>query len=149
MNKVYFSPGEDCLNAIIQQLKKAKKEVKVCVFTISDNRIGSVLRDLHFKGIDVKIISDNDRRFDAGSDIHYLMKKGIKVKIDKTSAHMHHKFAVIDKKVTITGSYNWTRSAEQVNNENIVVTNKNLITKAYLKEFDRLWNNFELLTSEN
>jgi len=145
MYKVYFSPGDDCLNAIVSLLQQAKREVKVCVFTISDNRIGSVLRDLHFKGIDVKIITDNDKRFDKGSDIHYLHEKGIKIKIDRTKAHMHHKFAVIDKNITITGSYNWTKSAGDVNYENIVVTDQRDIRKAYLQEFDRLWDKFENL----
>lgn len=142
MYKVYFSPGEDCLNAIISKLKQAKKEVKVCVFTISDNRIGSVLRDLHFDGIDVKIITDNDKRFDRGSDIHYLAEKGLNIKIDKTKAHMHNKFAVIDDEITITGSYNWTKSAEEVNYENIIVTDQRDITKSFIKEFDKLWDKF-------
>lgn len=149
MYKVYFSPGDNCLNAILSKLKQAKKEVKVCLFTISDNRIGSVLRDLHFDGIDVKIITDNDKRFDRGSDIHYLLGKGLNIKIDRTDAHMHHKFAVIDDDITITGSYNWTKSAEERNYENIVVTDQRDITKAYLKEFDKLWDKFETLTDES
>lgn len=142
MYKTYFSPGENCLNAIINQLKKTEKEVKICVFTISDNRISKVLKDIHNNGINVKIITDNDKQFDRGSDIKYLSSKGIEIKIDKTSAHMHHKFAIIDKKITITGSYNWTKSAEAYNYENIIITDQRNITKSYTNEFDKLWDKF-------
>jgi len=142
MYKVYFSPGEDCRNAIISKLKQAKKEVKVCVFTITDNQIGSLLRDMHFNGIDVKIISDNQKKDDRGSDIYYLKEKGLNIRIDETEAHMHHKFAIIDNTILINGSYNWTVSAAEKNQENIIVTDNRDFVKAFLKEFDKLWDKF-------
>ena len=139
MNKAYFSPGTDCLNAIIDTLLTAKNTVKICVFTISDNRIVDAIKELQYRGINIKIISDNDKRFDRGSDIEYIASRGIAVHIDRTEAHMHHKFAVIDEEVTITGSYNWTRSAEQYNHENIIITDNEKLTKAFVKEFNKLW----------
>ena len=139
MNKVFFSPGTDCLNAIVSNIRNAKKSVKICVFTISDNRIVSAIESLKYKDVEVQIITDNDKRFDRGSDIIYLSEKGYNIKIDTTDAHMHHKFAVIDDKITITGSYNWTRSAEKYNQENILITDNQEITNAYLKEFAQLW----------
>ncbi len=142
MYKAYFSPGEDCRNAIIKNLKKAEKEVKVCVFTISDNKISTVLKDLHFKGIKIKIISDNDKQYDRGSDINYLKDKGLSIKIDMTDAHMHHKFAIIDRKILISGSYNWTVSAAEKNQENIIVTDQRDLIKAFNNEFERLWDKF-------
>lgn len=145
MYKAYFSPGEDCRNAIISKLRQAKKEVKICVFTITDNKIGNVIRDMHFNGIDVKIISDNLKKDDRGSDIEYLDKKGLNIKLDKTDAHMHHKFAIIDNKILINGSYNWTVSAAEKNQENIIVTDNRDFVKAFAKEFDKLWRNFEEL----
>ena len=143
MYKAYFSPGEDCRNAIISKLKQAKKQVKVCVFTITDNKIGSVLRDMHFNGIDVKIISDNDKQHDRGSDIDYLDEKGLDIKIDKTDAHMHHKFAIIDNEILINGSYNWTVSAAEKNQENIIVTDNRTLIKQFDNEFEKLWRNFD------
>jgi phosphatidylserine/phosphatidylglycerophosphate/cardiolipin synthase-like enzyme len=145
MYKAYFSPGEDCRNAIIKHLKQAQKEVKVCVFTISDNKISSVLCDLQKKGIKVKIISDNDKQYDRGSDINFLHRQGIEIKIDMTDAHMHHKFALIDRKILISGSYNWTLSAAEKNQENIIVTDQRDLLKAFNNEFERLWLKFDKL----
>ena len=140
MTEVFFSPGMDSLNAIINRLENARRRVDICVFTISDDRIKVKIKELFDKGIDVRIITDNDKCFDKGSDITELAKYGVKIKVDKTRAHMHHKFAVIDKKISITGSYNWTRSAEKYNFENILVTNSRSIARAFRKEFERLWN---------
>ncbi len=148
MNKVYFSPGPDCLNAITENLLKAEKEVKICVFTISDNRIVEALRDIQLRGVRVKIITDNDKRFDKGSDINYLIERGFQVKADATPAHMHHKFAIIDNKICLTGSYNWTRSAETRNYENVLVTDSRKTCKSYNKEFNRLWAEFDYLRAE-
>jgi phosphatidylserine/phosphatidylglycerophosphate/cardiolipin synthase-like enzyme len=139
MIKVYFSPGPDCLNAITETLRSAKNNVEICVFTISDNRIVDTLKDLFYSGITIKIISDNDKRYDTGNDIDYLADLGIQIKLDTTTAHMHHKFAVIDEKYTITGSYNWTRSAESENYENVLITDNKDVAKAYNKEFNKLW----------
>jgi len=52
---------------------------------------------------------------------------------------MHHKYAVFDEKTTLTGSYNWTRSAAEYNEENIVITADSRITRQFLNEFEKLW----------
>jgi len=146
MTKIYFSPGTDCLNAIIDNLKKAERSANICVFTISDNRIVDAIKEMQLNGVNIKIISDNDKRYDKGNDIDYIANRlGIDIKLDTTSAHMHHKFAVIDDKITITGSYNWTRSAESRNYENILVTDSKDVAKAYNKEFYKLWEVMEAI----
>jgi len=145
MEKLYFSPGMDCLNAIIDSINNAQNSLRICVFTISDNRIVSAIEAAKFRGVDIKIITDNDKRFDRGSDITYLDEKGYNIKIDYTDSHMHHKFAVVDKKISITGSYNWTRSAEKYNHENVLVSDSKYLAETYLKEFNRLWDSLKEL----
>jgi phosphatidylserine/phosphatidylglycerophosphate/cardiolipin synthase-like enzyme len=139
-NKAYFSPGHDCLNAVIKQIAYATKSIDICVFTISDDRIKEKLLYAKIKGIKIRIITDNDKSFDRGSDIHTLASNGIPVKIDTTNHHMHHKFALFDTKELLTGSYNWTRSATEFNQENILVTNEISVVIKYQEEFNRLWN---------
>ncbi len=138
-NEVYFSPGEDCLNSILAELGNAYSTIDICVFTISDNRIANKIEYCYHKGVKIRIITDDDKTFDKGSDIEKLSRAGLNVRIDRTRHHMHHKFAIIDNKTIITGSYNWTRSAEQYNHENVLVTNDKIVTAKYIKEFDELW----------
>lgn len=135
----YFSPGTDCLNAINSCIGQATKKLDICVFTISDDRIRDKILLAHQRGVNIRILTDNDKSFDRGSDIHSFSEVGIPVKIDVSEHHMHHKFAIIDSKTLITGSYNWTRSAADYNNENIVVTNDKTTISKFNKEFERLW----------
>ena len=135
----FFSPGDDCLNAIISAMDEAEKTIKICVFTISDDRITEAILRAYHRGISIKIITDNRKLHDTGSDIRELAVKGLNVRIDKTRSHMHHKFAVFDEARVLTGSYNWTRSAALHNHENILVTDNFTIVQDYSREFDRLW----------
>lgn len=66
-------------------------------------------------------------------------RAGIEVAIDKSEHHMHHKFAVFDRCITLTGSYNWTRSAAEFNEENILVTHDPRIAGRFQEEFNCLW----------
>ena len=135
----FFSPGDDCLNAIVASIEEASQSINICVFTISDDRISDAIVRAHHRGIYIKIITDNNKLHDAGSDIKELAAKGLDVRIDKTRSHMHHKFAIFDETRVLTGSYNWTRSAAMHNHENILVTDNLSIVQDYSREFDRLW----------
>lgn len=142
-SKVYFSPGPDCLNAICEQISYATKTIDVCVFTISDNRIKDKLLYAKSKGVKIRILTDNDKSFDRGSDVGELSDSGIPTRIDSTPHHMHNKFAIFDKKVLLTGSFNWTKSATDYNQENILVMNDLGAVTRFISEFDRLWDKME------
>lgn len=139
VNQPFFSPGDECLDAIITCIRSAYKCLDVCVFTIADDRITKELLYRHYGGLEIKIITDNDKCYDRGSDIEEMVEKGIKVKVDNTPYHMHHKFMVIDDQYLLTGSFNWTRSASERNHENLVILDEKQIVKSYRREFDKLW----------
>lgn len=148
VNQAYFSPGETCLNAIISHITKAKNNLAICVFTISDDRITQAIKQAHGRGVKVKVLTDNEKLFDKGSDIRELAQYGIAIRIDDTSNHMHHKFALIDNQIVLTGSYNWTRSAARYNHENLVVTNEPKLVADFSREFDRLWSSMITYVAE-
>ena len=114
-------------------------ELWVCVFTISDDDITRALLRAHKNGVRIRIITDNEKSMDMGSDIFDLEQAGIPVKTDHSTSHMHHKFSIADGSRLITGSYNWTRSAEQYNQENIIATEHPELVKPFKTEFKRLW----------
>jgi mitochondrial cardiolipin hydrolase len=128
----------------MQAINKATKVIKICVFTISDDRITAAIRGAQLRGVRVMILTDNEKLFDKGSDVRELAQAGIEVRVDVTENHMHHKFAVIDNEALLTGSYNWTRSAARYNHENLLVTNQRDLVRSYLEEFDRLWQEMPL-----
>lgn len=138
-HEVYFSPGHEPLRAIVRNLDQAREQVDICVFTITDNRLASAILAAHERGVRLRIVTDDDKSHDRGSDVHRLAAAGIAVRLDQTEHHMHHKFAIFDQKTVITGSYNWTRSAAEHNQENILVTDDPRLVAPYRKMFDRFW----------
>ena len=134
-----FSPGSDCLQTIQRCLRHARQRIDICVFTLSDDRIAEEVLAAHRRGVAVRIITDNDKEYDAGSDIARLRDAGIAVVVDRTEAHMHHKFAIFDGTRLLNGSYNWTRSAGQYNEENLVLSNDQQLLGEFSAQFEKLW----------
>lgn len=138
----YFAPSTTCRDAIINLLKKARFNIDICVFTISDNKLRDEILAAHKRGVKVRIISDNDKVFDKGNDIRYLKDAGVPVRCDSTPNHMHHKFALIDGDCLVNGSFNWTRSATAFNNENIVLSYETGLLEQFQSAFEELWQEF-------
>lgn len=140
--QVWFSPGDACRNGVIRQLNLARKGICICVFTISDDRISEAIVDAHRRGVTVRIVTDNDKRLDAGSDIDALRRAGVSVVEDVSPAHMHHKFALYDERVLHNGSFNWTRSASRDNEENLIHTTDPNAIAPFQARFERLWRRY-------
>jgi cardiolipin hydrolase len=137
-----FSHERTSLVRFIQFLRHTKSSIDICVFTITCNDIAREIMDLYKRGVKVRIITDTQQSTNIGSDIAKFREAGIKVKEDHTPHHMHHKFAIIDCKIVMTGSFNWTRSAVLNNKENIVVTDVKPVVQAFTQEFENLWKAF-------
>ncbi|MEQ9081017.1 MAG: phospholipase D-like domain-containing protein [Sandaracinaceae bacterium] len=137
--EVQFSPGPGCLNAITRCLEEAQKSVDICVFTVTDDRLAAAILDAHRRGVAVRLLTDDDKSFDRGSDIERLEAAGVPVRTDRSEHHMHHKFALFDRALLITGSYNWTRSAARHNRENLLVSDDPRLVGPYLRRFDEDW----------
>lgn len=143
ISRVVFSPGDDCLNALLGLINSAHQSLQICVFTISDNRIREALLAAHRRGVMVRIITDNDKTDDKGSDIDWLDGQGVPVRVDRTRHHMHHKFVIADARQIATGSFNWTVSATRYNHENILLLNDETVIRGFSEEFERLWREFD------
>ena len=136
---MHFGPGAACWQRIVQLLDEARESADICLFTIADDRISEGVLEAHRRDVKVRIITDDAKRFDDGSDISWLSKAEIPVVTDGPLALMHHKFAVIDRRVVLTGSYNWTRSAAKSNFEDLLIIRDAAVVNAYGQRFERLW----------
>lgn len=135
----YFTPGEACLGAVLELLRDANDSLDICVFTITDDRISREIEAAHRRGVRVRIVTDDEKAHDLGSDIARFERAGIAVREDRSPHHMHHKFVVADGRRLLNGSYNWTRSAASQNQENVVVTDEPRLVEAFQAEMERLW----------
>lgn len=141
--EAWFSPHGDCPQRIRALLAQAKQTVDLCVFTITDDRLTSAVLEAHGRGVRVRIITDNDKAADLGSDADRFLRAGIDLRVDRTQYHMHHKFAVFDNTILLNGSYNWTRGAADNNEENFIVTNNRRLVAIFSKTFEELWAQFK------
>ena len=136
---VYTSPGADCWRRIAGLFEACRRAADVCVFTITDDRIADAMIAARQRGIAIRVISDDEKATDPGSDIVRLSEAGVAVRVDNSPHHMHHKFAVFDDATALTGSYNWTRSAARHNRENLLVTSERSVVGEYRRCFEQLW----------
>ena len=144
-NNAYFSHANDIRKVILRAITGAKEGMDIAMFTISDDQIAEELLQAHVRGIKIRILTDDEKVNDRGSDMMAFKEAGIEVKIDSSNSLMHHKFMIVDGVQLYNGSYNWTRTAATKNNENLVVTDNKRIVQSFNKEFDRLWRKMKYL----
>jgi mitochondrial cardiolipin hydrolase len=136
----FFSPGKACIQEVLRQIDLARQSCDVCVFTITDDRITDAIIRASGRGVAVRIITDDEKSHDLGSDIDKLQLCGIPCKMDVGNvAHMHHKFALFDGRRLMTGSFNWTRSASEQNEESLLVTPDPVLVSLFAARFEYLW----------
>lgn len=105
----FFFPNEKNIDRLVQYLNKAQKSLKICVFNLTNDRLANAIFDAHKRGVQVRVISDDECMHNPGSDIIWLAEQGVTCRTDDNAQfHMHNKFAVVDDTHLITGSFNWT-----------------------------------------
>ena len=139
----FFSHGLTCIQEVLRQFDLARRSCDVCVFTITDDRITRAILLAHARGVRVRVLTDDDKSHDLGSDVDQLRAAGVPCKMDVGNvAHMHHKFALFDGRRLMAGSFNWTRSASEQNEENLITTPDPVLVAAFQARFDDLWARF-------
>ncbi|XP_077172809.1 mitochondrial cardiolipin hydrolase isoform X2 [Paroedura picta] len=113
--------GDSPLARLLGRLLGARRSLELCVFAFSSPQLGRAVLLLHRRGVRVRVVTDADYMALRGSQIGLLRRAGIQVRHDQDSGYMHHKFAIIDKQLLLTGSLNWTAQAIQHNRENVLI----------------------------
>jgi phosphatidylserine/phosphatidylglycerophosphate/cardiolipin synthase-like enzyme len=133
-----FSPGGGISRQIIREIDNAQSSVDVAVYSFTGRDIAKSLLNAQKRGVNVRIILDGGRAKNSTSSYILFRQNNMNQKLVEPT--MHNKFAIIDEKLLITGSYNWTVSAEKRNFENILsIRNSPAVVKQYKAQFDGLW----------
>jgi phosphatidylserine/phosphatidylglycerophosphate/cardiolipin synthase-like enzyme len=137
--RVLFSPEGGCQEAVVGEISKAQKTVDIAMYDLTNREISPELLKAKWNGIGIRVFLDKGEGNGRYSKGRYLMDHGIDVRFYKGTGLMHNKFAVIDDKVLITGSFNWTAGAERENQENLlIITDKN-VARQYAQRFEMIW----------
>lgn len=119
--EVYFSPRGGCTEAVVKEISRAKESILVQAYSFTSAPIAEALAVAKKRGVDVQVVVDQSQETAKRSVLPVLAKAGISTKIDDKHAIAHNKIIVVDDKVVLTGSFNFTAAAEFSNAENLVI----------------------------
>ena len=135
----YFSPHEPVRSRLIDMIAQANEQIDLLAFSFTDDTVATALIERHAVGVPVRIIFEQRNARGIGSEYALLREHGLDVQIDGNCYTMHHKVIIIDRRLVITGSYNFTARAEEVNDENLLIINDPTLAAAYSAEFLRIY----------
>jgi phosphatidylserine/phosphatidylglycerophosphate/cardiolipin synthase-like enzyme len=117
----HFSPRGGCQEAVVRELKKARREILVQAYSFTADPLTYALVEAKKRGVHVDILLDRSNEAERYSDLRIFLDQGLAPLIDAQHAIAHNKVMVIDQKILITGSYNFTNQAEEENAENLLI----------------------------
>lgn len=140
--QVCFTPGGQCTDLILSEIKSARDSILVQAYSFTSVPILAALKAAHGRGIDVEVIVDKSsaRPSPSGSRYSaatYLANAGIPVWVDAKVAIAHNKVMVVDGATVITGSFNFTASAQSRNAENLLVISDPALAAEYRENWQR------------
>jgi phosphatidylserine/phosphatidylglycerophosphate/cardiolipin synthase-like enzyme len=118
---VRFSPRGGCQDAIVRELEKARKEILVQAYSFTADPLTYALVNAWNRGVNVHLLLDKSNESERYSDLNIFLDQGLHPHIDHAHAIAHNKIMIIDQKVVVTGSYNFTNQAEGENAENLLI----------------------------
>jgi phosphatidylserine/phosphatidylglycerophosphate/cardiolipin synthase-like enzyme len=131
LEEVCFTPGGECTDVVVATIAGAKRQVLVQAYSFTSQPIAKALVDASMRGVDVRAILDKSQRSEKYSGADYLANSGVPVQIDSVHAIAHNKVMVIDEESVITGSFNFTKSAQGKNAENLIMLRDPELARVY------------------
>jgi phosphatidylserine/phosphatidylglycerophosphate/cardiolipin synthase-like enzyme len=134
--KVFFSPKGGCLKGIIKEIEMGTREILVQAYSFSSTPIRNALINAHKRGAKVEIIFDQDGQKDQNyKTAKAFSKSGVAVYLDGNHASAHNKLIIIDRETVLTGSFNFTYSAETKNAENVLIVKSKALAGLYAENW--------------
>lgn len=130
----------DILRHLQNELSIAERSIKVAVSWFTNYALFKQIKEFAQKGLDIHLIINNDSVNNGGYclDFNELIEAGVHLSLVEYPHLIHHKFCIIDNKVVINGSYNWTRFSGN-NYENIMIfRNNDYVTSSFNEEFEKM-----------
>lgn len=141
--ELLFTPWDDAEGALLREIEGAQRSIRVQAFLITSRNIARALIAAHERGVTVRVLADREMVAKGeNSRVPDLHSAGIDVRLETRYGSAHNKILLIDVEdnhpVVITGSYNFTFSAQARNAENVLILRDNAaLARAYLANWRR------------
>jgi phosphatidylserine/phosphatidylglycerophosphate/cardiolipin synthase-like enzyme len=145
--EVYFSPDEGYVSGnqisarLVDLIESAEESVYLLAFSFTSNPIAEALLEQYRAGLDVRGVVESSQINASGAKTNTLRSAGVDLRLDGNPDTMHHKVLIIDEQIMVLGSYNFTRSAEEKNDENLLILHSPSLVSQFLIEFDKIYHN--------
>lgn len=134
---VCFTPDGNCTQQIVDAVNGSVRNIWVQAYSFTSRPIAKALITAKQRGVNVQIIFDKDILQQGNGVLNNFAQQNIPIWIDEQPAIAHNKVMVIDQTRTVTGSFNFTRAAQQKNAENVIIINDASVAKKYLQNWQQ------------
>jgi phosphatidylserine/phosphatidylglycerophosphate/cardiolipin synthase-like enzyme len=139
--EIYFSPEDKAATHILGLIQTAQTSINFLAYEFTSTGIGGAMLQRAQAGVSVTgVMDDGQVKATKVNELNPLKQAGLDVRLDgNLNGLMHHKVIIIDQKIVITGSYNYTAAAETTNDENVVIIFSPQVAAQYMQEFQRVY----------
>lgn len=134
-----FSPDEPITDEIVQRLEAAQQSIEVMAFAFTSDPVADQLIAAKDRGLAVRVVMESRNAKGTGSEMVKLRDAGVDIHSDGNCYIMHHKVIIIDDHLVITGSFNFTRAAQEQNDENVLIVDDASLAARFKEEFGRVY----------
>ena len=136
----YFAPRDRVMDKAVQEANKARHSIKFMIFTYTDDDLAKQMISQAKLGVDIQgVIEARGASQGALPTLFCAKQSRIQVKTDGNPATMHHKVIIIDDETVITGSFNFTRTADTANDDSLIIIRNPNVAALYLAEFAKVF----------
>jgi len=132
-----FTPQQKCLPRVVRAIEKAQTTIYVRMFAFTSKEVADALIRAHQRGVRVVVLCDRGQARQVASQTQRLKEQGILVNTETVRGYAHNKVMIIDGRIVLTGSYNYTAGAEHRNAENLLIIQDLGVVDRYLKDFQQ------------
>ena len=137
--EVYFSPDDEVATRLLSLIASAEERIDFLAFVFTSDPLAQSLIAQKNDGVRVRGVIERGQANTTGSEVGRMLLAGLDLRLDANQNKMHHKVIVIDGEIVVTGSYNFSRNAEEDNDENVLILHSEEIAQQYLIEFERIY----------
>jgi phosphatidylserine/phosphatidylglycerophosphate/cardiolipin synthase-like enzyme len=134
----YFATHDEPAQQVMRTLSQAKKSIHFLAFSFTHDGIGQLMLDKARTGVDVQGVFEKSQSSNSHTEYGRMLQAGLQVYQDGNSRNMHHKVIVIDGEVVICGSFNFSKSADESNDENLLIIHSPSVAKRFEQEFQKV-----------
>ncbi len=138
--EVYFSPDDGTLERLVELVNGAQEEILFLAFSFTSDELSEAILEAEARGVEVRGVFEGSQvASNTGGEWGYLDSQGLDLRQDGQRGQMHHKVLIIDGQIVVSGSYNFSFSAEERNDENTLVIASRELAELFTEEFEEIW----------